>query len=252
MADLHRLPHRLGDSLPGRVDQRAGRRARDEHPRQVEQQRRVLVAARIQPGQRHQHFAAAQIGVADQVEGGIGRNESVAAEGFQQMRGAAADHAFDLRGLRRARRRGLGQRPRMRELDGIHQIRDRRADRGPVRLGMVARLAQRLAQPLQRRRVAQLGKPGPPQQRPQRRIAQRGAIEFAEMRVAAGIFQQQRIAHVVQRRPVLAGRQCAVGGAGDALKCHEAMIQRCRRTFCTPKPHPAVEKGPIASAPISP
>ena len=97
VADLHRLPHRLGDALPGRVDQRARRRARDEHPRQVEQQRRVLVAARIQAGQRHQHFAAAQIRVADQVEGGIGRNEAVAAERFEQMRAAVADHALDLR-----------------------------------------------------------------------------------------------------------------------------------------------------------
>ena len=56
------------------------RRARDEDARQVEQQRRVLVAARVQPGQRHQQFAAAQIGIADQVEGGIGRDEAVPAE----------------------------------------------------------------------------------------------------------------------------------------------------------------------------
>ena len=77
MADLHRLPHRFGDAGPGRVDQGAGRRARDEDPRQVEQQRRVLVAAGIESGQRHQQFTAPDVGVADQVEGGIGRDEAV-------------------------------------------------------------------------------------------------------------------------------------------------------------------------------
>ncbi len=235
---------------PWRVDQRAGRRARDEHPRQVEQQRRILVAARIQPGQRHQHFAAAQIGVADQVEGGIGRDEPVLAEGFQQMRGAAADHAFDLRQLRRARRRRLSRGPGVRQLDGIQQVRHRRADRGPVRLGMVARLAQRVAQAVQLRLVAQFGQPGPPQQRPQRRIAQRGAIELAEMRVAAGVFQQQGIADVVQRRAVLAGRQCAVGGPGDAVKCHAVSVSR--RAVARPaRPRQASATGKIFW-PISP
>ena len=49
VADLHRLPHRLGEAAPGRVDERACGRASDEDPRQVEQQRRVLVAARVEP-----------------------------------------------------------------------------------------------------------------------------------------------------------------------------------------------------------
>jgi hypothetical protein len=80
MADLHRLPHRLGDAGPWRIDQRADGRARDENPRQIEQQRRVLVAARIQPGQRHQQFAAPQIGIADQIEGGVARDKSMLAE----------------------------------------------------------------------------------------------------------------------------------------------------------------------------
>ena len=65
------------------------------------------------------------------------------------------------------------------------------------------------------------GKPGPPQQRPQRRIAQRGPVEFAEMRVAAGVVQQQGIADIVKRRAVLPGRQRAVGGTGELLKSHE-------------------------------
>ena len=70
------------------------------------------------------------------------------------------------------------------------------------------------------RLVAQFGKAGPAQQRPQRRIPQRSPVEFAKMRVAAAIFQQQRIAHLKERRAVLAGRQRAVGGAGEILKLH--------------------------------
>jgi hypothetical protein len=77
MPDLHRLPHRLGNAAPGRIDQDPGRRMRDEDARQIEQQRRVLVAARIQARQRHHHLAPADVGIADQVERGIGRDETV-------------------------------------------------------------------------------------------------------------------------------------------------------------------------------
>jgi hypothetical protein len=80
MADLHRLPHRFGDACPGRVDEGAGRRARNESPRQIEQQHRVLVAARIEAGQRRQQFAAPHIGIADQIEGGVGRDEAASGE----------------------------------------------------------------------------------------------------------------------------------------------------------------------------
>ena len=118
----------------------------------------------------------------------------------------------------RRRRRGLG--PGMLQLDGIQQLRHRRADRGPVRLGIVARPDQRLAQRLQPLFVAQFDKPGPAQQRPQRRIAQRGLVEFGQMRVAAGVVPEQGIADIVKRRAVLPGRQRAVGGPGDVLKLH--------------------------------
>ena len=96
MTDLNRLPHRLGDSSPRRIDQVAGGRAPDKGPRQAEHQGRVLVAARIKTPQRHQQFAAAHIGIADQVERRIGRDESVAAERAQQMCPAGADHRLDL------------------------------------------------------------------------------------------------------------------------------------------------------------
>ena len=109
MADLHRLPHRLGNAGPGRVDQRARRRMRDEDAGEREQQRRVLVAARIQPGQRHQHFAPAHVGIAEQVEGGIGRQEAVLGIGAQQMRRADADRVLDLAACRA---RGQGRRRR--------------------------------------------------------------------------------------------------------------------------------------------
>ena len=187
MADLHRLPHRLGDARPGRVDQLAGRRARDEDPRQVEQQRRVLVAARIQPGQRHQEFAAAQVGIADQVEGGIGRDEAVVAERAQQMRAAVADRAFDL-GRASAPRAGAAARLGLRMLSSM--VSSRSATGWPIAAQSGASSSragdQRLAQAVEPRRVAQFGQPGPAQQRPQRRIAERGPVEFGQMRVAAG------------------------------------------------------------------
>ncbi len=78
----------------------------------------------------------------------------------------------------------------MPEIDGIQQLRDRLADRGPVGLFIVARPDQRLAQPRQGRLVAQFEKPGPAQQRPQRRISERGLVEFCEMRVAAGMARE--------------------------------------------------------------
>ncbi len=226
MPDLHRLPQRFGDAGPWRVDQRPRRRARDEDARQIEQQRRVLVAARVQPGQRHQQFTAAHVGIADQVEGGIGRDETVAAERTQQMRAAGADHGLDFGDVRRARHRRGGLRLWMRHVDRVQEIRHRLADLGPVRLGVVARPGQRLAQGVQPRRVVQFGKTGPAQQRPQRRIAERGPVELAEMGVAAGIAQQQGIADVIQRRSLFPGRQRAPG-AGEGVKSHEILSVRC-------------------------
>ena len=82
---------------------------------------------------------------------------------------------------------------------------------------VVARPDQRLAQGASRWASLQFGKSGPPQQRPQRRIAERGPVEFGEMGVAAACcaIEQQGIADVVERRAVLPGRQRAVGGTGD-------------------------------------
>jgi hypothetical protein len=98
------------------------------------------------------------------------------------------------------------------QIDGIQEIRDRLADRGPVRRRIIARPGQRLAKRPQTRLVAQLGEPGPAQQRPQRRIAERGPVELGAVRVAAGGLEKQAIADVIQRRAVLAGRQRTVGG----------------------------------------
>jgi len=69
-------------------------------------------------------------------------------------------------------------------------------------------------------RVAQLGKPGPAQQGPQRRIAKRGLVELAEMPVAAAVVQKHGVADVIERRAVLSGRQRTVGGPGDVSKFH--------------------------------
>ena len=148
---------------PGRVDQGAGRRARDEDPRQVEQQRRVLVAARVQAGQRHQQFAAAQVGVADQVEGGIGRDEAVA------CRTSAADARRSAR-ITRSISASRGARPRLpapaagagcAELDGRPAA---SATGAPIAaqsgVGSSRARTQRVAQRAEPRLVAQFGQPG--------------------------------------------------------------------------------------------
>ena len=81
--------------------------------------------------------------------------------------------------------------------DAVEQRRDRPAGRLPVRRVVVAGPDQALAQRLEPIGIAQFGQTGPPQQRPQHRIAQRGLVELAEVAVAALIFQQDRIAHVI-------------------------------------------------------
>ena len=121
-----------------------------------------------------------------------------------------------------AGRRGL----RVAHVDVGHQLGDRGADRGPVRLGIVARPGQRLAQRLEAAFVAQGRQPGPAQQRPQRRIAQRRSIEFSEMGVAAAVLQQHGIADVVQRRAVFPRSQRAKGRAGDRLEAHAVSFRR--------------------------
>ena len=189
---------------------------RDEDPRQVEQQRRVLVAARIQPGQRHQHFAPAHVGVADQVEGGIGRDEAVLGERAQQMRAAAADHAAR---SRRGRAPGPAPRPAA-GWGGAHRYRPSARRSGAPTAAQSGSASSRARVSASRSAcqpafVAQRRQPGPAQQRPQRRIAERGPVELAEMGVAAAVVQQHGIADVVQRRAVLPGGQRAEGGAGD-------------------------------------
>ena len=191
---------------PGRVDQGAGRRARDEDPRQVEQQRRVLVAARIQPGQRHQQFAAAQVGIADQVEGGIGRDEAV----FVERRATDARRRCGSPARsRRDRARGRGAGRGLRPWDGSRSmVSSSSATGAPIAAqsgdaSSRARIsASRSA--CSRGCVAQFGQPGPAQQRPQRRIAERGLVEF---RRDAG--RRRRISAAGDRRRRTAtGRPC--------------------------------------------
>ncbi len=220
MPYLHRRPHRFGDPGPGRVDDIARRRAGDEHPRQIEQQGRVLVAARVQPGQRHLQFAAAAVGVTEQIEGGIGRDETIALERAEQMRAAGADRGFDVYQSRQLARRADRLRLGMRQRDRVEQLRDRRADRLPIGLGVVARGEQRVAQRAKPDRVVQLGQAGAAQQRPQRRIAKRGAIEIGEMIAAALWAQQRAVADVIERGAVLDGGQRAIGCAGHAENIH--------------------------------
>src|SRR5712671_158540 len=162
------------------------------------------------------------------------------------MRSRGADDAFDLAKVRRARRcrRRLG--PGVLQMDGVQEVRDRLADRGPVRLRVVARPDQRLAQALQARLVAQFGKPGPTQQGPQRRIGERGLVELAEVRVAAGMVQKQGVADVVEGWAVLAGRQGTVGGSGDAMKIHYSFFLSSPLSHVPPGPPNPL---PMAAAP---
>jgi len=221
VTDLHRLPHRLGDALPGRVDDRGRGRARDEDAREVEQERGVLVAARVQAGQRHDQFAPAKVRIADQVERGKGRQEAVLAVALQQVVCAVADDIVDLRQRRRRAVEGDRRRLRMVECDGVDEVGDGLADRLPVRLAIVAGADERLAQPGQLRVIAQFGQPGTAQQRPQRRIAERGSVELGKMGIAGGRPRQHGIADVVQRGAVFPGGQRAAGVRCEVMKAHE-------------------------------
>src|SRR5882724_7839563 len=152
------------------------------------------------------------------------------------MRSRGADNAFDLAKARRACRFRHRRRSWVLQMDGVQEVRDRLADRGPVRLRVVARPDQRLAKRLQARLVTQFGKAGPAQQGPQRRIGERGLVELAEVRVAAGMVQKQGVADVVERWAVLAGRQGAVGGPGEAMKIHYSFFLSSPLSHVPPGP----------------
>ena len=136
---------------------------------------------------------------------------------------------------RAARSRDL-RRLRVAHADIGHQFGDRRTDRGPVRRVGVAGMGQRLAQPLQPAFVLQGRQPGAAEQRPQRRVAERGLVEFAEMGVAAAVVQQQGIADVVQRRAVLPGGQRPKRRTGKILETHAVSFSR------NGKPHGMIPK----------
>ena len=114
----------------------------------------------------------------------------------------------------------------MRQFDRIQQRRHRLADRGPVRRLVVAGPVQGVAQLAQGGLVTQFGHPGAAQQRAQRRIAERGPVKLAEMGVAAVVFEQQGVAHLIQRRAILPGRQGAESRPGDVLKIHPCLSGR--------------------------
>ena len=126
----------------------------------------------------------------------------------------------------RPRRCHGSRRSRVADFDVGHQRGHGRTDRGPVRRFVVAGPRQRLAELSEPRLVLELRQAGPPQQRPQRRIAERRLVEFAEMRVAAAVFQEQGIADVVQRRAVFMRGQRPARGGGEVLKTHAISFRR--------------------------
>src|SRR5215472_11094532 len=95
-------------------------------------------------------------------------------------------------------------------LDPVQKLRYRLANDDPIRRLVVARPDQGLAKSLKPRWLVKLRQPGSPQQRSQRRVTQRGLVEFGEVRIAAGAVQEKGVADVIQRWSVLPGRQCAV------------------------------------------
>ena len=121
-------------------------------------------------------------------------------------------------GARPRRRHRPGR--RVRQFNSVQQRRHRLADRGPVRRLVVAGPDQGGTQRAQGGLVAQFGQPGTAQQRAQRRVAERGPVELAKMGVAAAVFEQQGVAHFIQRRAVLPGGQGAKGRPGDVSKIH--------------------------------
>ena len=160
------------------------------------------------------------------------------------MRAAAADHRLQLGERGRLRWRSRGRRLRVLEIDGVEQGCDRLADRAPVRCVVLSRPQQRALQRLHPGGIAQFRQSGPAQQRAQRRIAQRGPVELAEMTVAAVIFQQQGIADIVERRPILSGCQRAAGCPGDLSKMHGILSARPLRVARPiPKSSPAAPAG---------
>ena len=207
MADLHRRPHLLGQAAPGRVDDRRGRRAGDEGARQIEQQRGVLVGAGVEPLQRHQEIAAAKIRIADQVEGRIGRNETLFRE---KVRSRCRAQPWMIRsssatGTASTGAAGLPLGMLLRKL--VDQGGHRPADGEPVRVRLIAGRDNGVAQGVELRRVVQLRQPGAREQRPKRRVGERRLVELAQMRIAAARAEQQRVAQVIERRSGLGGRQ---------------------------------------------
>ena len=220
MADLHRLPHRLGNARPRRIDQRRGRRIGDKGAGEIEKKRRILVSARVETAQRRQEIASAQIRIADQVERRIAWNKAVPLIGREQVAGAGADDGVDL---------GNGSHPGWRFdplglwmllASCIEQRRHRSADRGPVRLVLVAGRRNGVAQRRKARLLAQLRLAGASQNQPQDRIGQGGLIELPQVGIPGARSQQQRIANVVKRWAHFRRRQHPVCRAGSVTQVH--------------------------------
>ena len=241
VANLHRFPHRLGDAAPGRIDQLARGRSCDEDPREIEQQRRVLVAARIEPGERGEKFQTAHIRIADQIEGGIGRNEAMLAERSQQVLAAKPDRGLYLRHRGHADRLCDGLGLRMIQLQRVEQACHRSANGRPIRIVGVAGLNQRVAQVHQPRLVPQLGKTRAPEQRPQGDIIQSCPVELREMGITATVVSQERIADVIERGAILGCRQGAIGCAGKVLDSHKELFPVRAAPVAQAHPYRAVE-----------
>ena len=156
------------------------------------------------------------------------------------MRGAVADHALDL-GERAARRRWPAPARASDATARWCRAARRPAGRSPPSPASASSRArdQRLAQarpaaPASR----QFGQAGAAQQRPQRRIAERGPVEFAEMGVAAMAVEQQRD----RRRRTATGRPSGPSARGRRRRRNTESSCKLFRALPSPgrrRPRPA-------------
>jgi hypothetical protein len=130
---LHGVPHRLGEAAPGRIDQRQDVGVgEDEDAGEVEQQRCVLVGARVEALQGRQQVTAAKVRITDELERCVGGDELLPCKHVQQVTGASADDPVHLRARRHPIRLRDGSSHRMLLRKLIDQRGQRFADGGPI------------------------------------------------------------------------------------------------------------------------
>src|SRR5262249_20665465 len=177
-----------------------------------------------------QQVTAAKVGVADQLERSIAGDEPAAREPVEQVAGAGANDPVHLRSRRHPVRGCDGDSHRMLLWKFIDQRGQRFSDRAPIGRRGGARGGGGGARRLKAPRGAKVGQGGAREQQPQRGVGKPLFVKLAEMRVALPGPRQQRVAKVIERRPVLRRREGAISGAREISRVHlsaeEALRER--------------------------